>query len=191
MKCRPAFAACCAKENGHYKTLSGLFKSYLKARNITPRDDVTSYSPSQSFDNVLERAAWAKRDDNKRHSHQYRAPQASLKQMEITLKRNKEKLKKISNFEYLISLIGHFVEKIPNLGELYIYDTSLRIGRHLRLSPEFVYLHSGTREGAKALKLPHTSRYLKPSELPKCLQIASPEIIEDFLCVCRDELQQL
>ena len=42
--------------------------------------------------------------------------------------------------------------KVKGFGELSIYDTAVRIGAHLRIEPDKVYLHAGAREGIKALE---------------------------------------
>jgi len=62
-------------------------------------------------------------------------------------------------------LIDTALEPIPGLGELYVYDTTLRIGAKLNLFPDKVYLHAGTRLRERALGL-RTAATLKMFELP-------------------------
>jgi hypothetical protein len=57
------------------------------------------------------------------------------------------------NFAELFEMIHTAVHPIPGLGELYVYDTALRIGAKLNLLPDKAYLHAGTRSGARALGL--------------------------------------
>lgn len=64
----------------------------------------------------------------------------------------------------MFHLIDTALETIPGLGELYVYDTTLRIGAKLNLFPDKVYLHAGTRLGATALGL-RTAAALKS---PNC-----------------------
>ncbi|MEK7411500.1 MAG: hypothetical protein AAB327_09000, partial [Actinomycetota bacterium] len=47
----------------------------------------------------------------------------------------------------ILTHVGHF----DDLGPLYVYDTALRIGAKKGQMPKVVYLHAGTREGAKKL----------------------------------------
>jgi len=54
---------------------------------------------------------------------------------------------KVRNFDELYELIEKLVGNINGTGELYIYDTSLRIGAKLGIEPNKIYLHRGTREG--------------------------------------------
>jgi hypothetical protein len=58
------------------------------------------------------------------------------------------------------------IRPIPGIGELAVYDTALRIGARLGLEPAKVYLHAGTRAGAKALGLAYGGRTIELAELP-------------------------
>jgi hypothetical protein len=57
------------------------------------------------------------------------------------------------------------------------------------LEPDRIYLHAGTREGARALGLGGTA--LSKSELPKAFHRLSPGEIEDCLCIYKDDLRRL
>jgi hypothetical protein len=59
-------------------------------------------------------------------------------------------MEKANDFGDLFHLVGAALDSIHGLGELYVYDTSLRIGAKLNLFPDRVYLHAGTRLGAGA-----------------------------------------
>lgn len=76
---------------------------------------------------------------------------------------------------------------IHDIGPLTIYDTALRIGAFLRLEPAVVYLHRGTREGAKAIGENHRSECLDVRELPRPFQRLKPYEIEDCLCIYKWE----
>jgi hypothetical protein len=54
------------------------------------------------------------------------------------------------SFDELLNLIERRLNDIRGLGELYFYDTALRLGAYLRLMPNAVYMHRGTAVGAKA-----------------------------------------
>jgi hypothetical protein len=95
------------------------------------------------------------------------------------------------DFAELFALIDAAMEPMPGLGELYVYDTSLRIGSRLNLLPEKVYLHAGTRRGARALGLNARAATLDVSDLPKSFRILRPHEIEDVLCIFRDQLKTL
>jgi hypothetical protein len=80
------------------------------------------------------------------------------------------------------------LQGIRGLGHLYTYDTALRIGAKLDLLPEKVYLHAGTRKGAKALGLDWKARALEVASIPDELHELEPREIEDFLCIYEEKL---
>jgi len=76
-------------------------------------------------------------------------------------------------------------------GELTVYDTALRIGAYLRIEPEKVFLHRGTRDGAKALGFKGGKRSIRLDELPKAFHGLKPYQIEDCLCIYAKALKSL
>ena len=70
-------------------------------------------------------------------------PVANLTSSERTRIRNRE--------------IGFIFQAFNLIGDLTVYDISTRIGAFLKLEPNRIYLHAGTRIGARAL-LPVTGR---------------------------------
>jgi hypothetical protein len=73
---------------------------------------------------------------------------------------------------------------VPGLGELYCYDVAFRIGAHLGLFPDRVFLHAGTREGAERLLGRRLRRVesVDLSELPDMLWGWEPWKVENILC---------
>jgi hypothetical protein len=69
------------------------------------------------------------------------------------------------------------------LDEMYRYDTALRIAAKLNRMPAAVFLHAGTRAGAKALGLDVTGRSLLKSQLPDEFRDLECHQIEDVLCI--------
>jgi hypothetical protein len=51
-----------------------------------------------------------------------------------------------------------------------------------------VYLHAGTRRGARALGLDHGSDSVSPNQLPPALRRLQPHEVEDVLCIYKDWL---
>jgi hypothetical protein len=70
---------------------------------------------------------------------------------------------------------------------LAVYDTATRVGAFLRLQPKRVYLHAGTRQGARALGF-RKRESLSARELPKALRRLSPDEIEDCLCIYKSQV---
>jgi hypothetical protein len=96
------------------------------------------------------------------------------------------------NFEELIKLMGKKIGNIPGIGQLTVYDTALRIGANLGIEPKIVYLHCGTRVGAKTLGINIRKKdTLNPSELPDAFSKLSPSEIEDCLCIYKGALSRI
>jgi hypothetical protein len=96
----------------------------------------------------------------------------------------------IRDFDTLFRLIDSAVHPIRGLGELYVYDSAFRIGTRLNIFPREIYLHAGTRKGARALGLDHRAVKLKPSVLPAEFSSLEPYEMEDILCIFEDELKE-
>jgi hypothetical protein len=91
----------------------------------------------------------------------------------------------------LYTLIATTLTGVRGLGELYCYDTALRIGAKLRLRPEAVFLHAGTRYGASLVADIRRLPWLNRADLPVGLQSLPPEQVEDILCIYADHIQKM
>jgi hypothetical protein len=89
-------------------------------------------------------------------------------------------------FHDLFLTVEKTIGGIAGIGELMVYDTSLRIGAKVGLQPDWVDIHSGTRKGAERLGLPTDLRWLFPSQLPAGLQALSPCQVEDLLYIYKE-----
>jgi hypothetical protein len=74
------------------------------------------------------------------------------------------------------------------LGSLYAYDTARRLGAKLGVEPQRVYLHAGTRKGAKALGLDYRQASLPVNDFPEPLRVLPADMLESFLCIYKDRL---
>jgi hypothetical protein len=128
-------------------------------------------------------AALCQLPSGKRHPHQYRIPGHALEEAERVLLANLQQLRSCSTFDELLGLVEQLTDPIYKIGPLTVYDISLRIGARLRLEPELVYLHRGTRDGAHRLGLDWRSNALEPAALPAPLQVLKPHEVEDVLCI--------
>src|ERR1044072_1108501 len=137
-----------------------------------------------SLEAAIKMAARAENEQGKRYSHQYRITQRAMKEAERILLENHDVLQKCKSFHELWQHIKAVLGTVTGLGELYIYDTALRIGAYLNLLPEKVYLHAGTRTGANAFGIVsrHTE-WLDVDELPSPLKELPPHEVEDILCI--------
>jgi hypothetical protein len=111
--------------------------------------------------------------------------------LQKVLLKNVKVIEKAKTFDNLFNLIERLVLDINGIGELYVYDTSLRIGAKLGLLPTKVYLHRGTRKGAKNLNLSigikGNTKSIEVLSLPPEFQLIEPHEIEDVLCIFKDD----
>jgi len=120
-------------------------------------------------------------------SHQFRILRSARPVAAAILLENSPQLKACTSFHELHGFLESLLYPVYGLGEMYIYDAALRMGAFLNLSPEFIYLHRGTRDGARALRLNVRGRpYLEIRELPKELHCLSADDLESFLCAFKD-----
>ncbi|MEH2391926.1 MAG: hypothetical protein V7K21_09795 [Nostoc sp.] len=90
-------------------------------------------------------------------------------------------------FDQIHELVKTRLHKVCGIGELYVYDTSFRIGAKLTLFPEKVYLHRGVRKGASALSLDIAGHAIEMDTLPDELKHLPPYEVEDILCIYKDK----
>jgi hypothetical protein len=116
---------------------------------------------------------------------------ATLEKAKEILLANLGELKKSQSFDDLFLLIEKLLQPINGAGELYIYDTALRIGANMNLLPTKIYLHAGTRVGARALGFNTKCRVIEKQDLPLDFKDLEPHEIEDVLCIFKSELEKV
>jgi len=167
-------------------TLAKLVDRYRTVYRPSARAELAYYGSLPTLAEAVRRAGRAERPDGKRHDHQTRIRRAAL--AEAGRRLEKLDLRSSRTFRALHDAVERAIGSIAGIGELMVYDTALRIGARLRLKPDVVYLHAGTRAGAMALGLEGGACYLEPVLLPAPLHRLRPHELEDFLCIFKDEL---
>lgn len=102
--------------------------------------------------------------------------------------------KSFSDFDELYDSVNAIIRGIDGIGQLAVYDISVRIGKRLLNSSiepkKYVYLQRGAREGA--IKLFGSNVKIEPrmpiTVFPKELQEIGSYHIENFLCVMKKKL---
>lgn len=124
----------------------------------------------------------------KRHPHQRLISKEAANKAIKTLLLYSSKISNANDFCSLHLLIKDYIGNINGIGDLYIYDTALRIGACLRKEPEKVYLHSGSLKGAINLleKRNVKKLILKNTDFPDAFQGLKPYEIEHILCIYRN-----
>jgi hypothetical protein len=153
------------------------------------REELDTFRSEPSLEAAVKRAAVAETPDGKRYSHQTRLTRTALKRVRQALVN--APLAECQDFAALHLEIQQRISHIRGIGELMVYDTAHRIGAKLSLSPDVVYLHRGTREGARALGVRGSAKQINVSALPVELQGLCAGEIEDFLCVFKSDLREL
>jgi len=119
--------------------------------------------------------------------HQKRISKEALAEWQALLRRNKAKILKCEkkSFEDLLGLLEGFKPK--GIGPLTCYDTALRLSAKLGCLPKkVVHLHAGAQiPGDKKKNVPR----LVADFPPTVKQRLKAYEIEDFLCVCQDNLK--
>jgi hypothetical protein len=102
-----------------------------------------------------------------------------------------EQLYQAKSFEDIFDVTEKVKRETFKLGDLWSYDTALRISLHKGWYPEYVYLQTGAKGGAKTLKEEEFiskeqlsgQRKVSPDILPDKLGKLPPHFIENILCV--------
>jgi len=163
-------------------------QDYIARYRDRANDELASFQMLNSLDEAIERAARAEVEGGKKHDHQWRIPAPTLGRAAKALLSARGLISKCTSFERLIELVEAMIGSIKGIGELAIYDTALRIGARLGIEPDYIYLHRGTRKGAKALGFASRRKYLEVTELPGEFARLKPHEIEDCLCIYASEL---
>ena len=133
----------------------------------------------------------------RRCRHQAHMNDIAIEEATKELKKIEGELKEIKDFEKLHERVNKV--NIKGFGPLAKYDFCVRFGYKYGVKPEkFVYLHAGTKEGAKSLKRlipelnPREYEEKMPIELlPKVLKELGSIDIENLLCIFKERLSTL
>lgn len=162
-----------------------IVQHYLRYFRGRAREELDFYVGQPSLLAAIREAALCRLSNGHRHPHQYRIPLGALVSAERRLQRDIKQLEASASFSELHARVERLIGPIKGIGELATYDIAHRIGAFLKLAPDTVYLHAGTRKGARKLNLKGKS--LHPSEFPKEFNVLTPAEIEDCLCIYGDE----
>jgi hypothetical protein len=149
------------------------------------------FASSTSLEEAIKRATLAVDHRGKRFHHQRRIPPKALDEASATLLNATDQIGNAFDFDDLIEIVTRLIADVRRTGELYRYDSSLRIGYYLNILPTKVYLHAGTRTGARALGFGPKIKSLEPYGLPLELRDRPAHEVEDILCIYKDRLSQV
>lgn len=166
-----------------------MVNDYLKNRAESEERYLRYYQIQPTRADAIAKAVLAELPSGKRFSHQRRISKSILEKAKIALLQSN--LDACHTFDQLHCFVAQVIGPIKGIGELAIYDTAHRLGAYLGFQPEHVYLHAGTRSGAKALKIQKLSKKLPMASFPPEFQILRPEQVEDCLCIYKAHLKHI
>jgi hypothetical protein len=169
--------------------LSALVRHYRIHNSPRSVQELNFFRGMPSLALAIHHAALAIDSRGKRFDHQRRIALAPLRRAKAILEQVSARLKACASFHTLHSLLLELLGNVRGLGELYFYDTALRLGATFGHAPAFIYLHRGTRAGAQALGFNGTAPYIELYRLPKPLRTLQSHEAEDFLCIYKGELK--
>jgi hypothetical protein len=167
-------------------TLDEIINDYIREYRDDARAEMRFFETQRSPSAAIRKAAMCEFPTEKRHPHQWRIPKTLLEQVEARLQRIGRKLARLSSFAELHRAVNDEIGNLKGIGALTVYDIAHRIGAYFGKPPEHVYLHAGTRIGARVFGINGDS--FDPKLLPKPFSRLAPSEIEDCLCIYRDEL---
>ena len=186
MKCGPRpRSGPCAPARGTSKTLRDIVGAYIRNKRDMAAKELRYFAVQRSLTDAVRRAASCELPGGKRHPHQRRIPARSLAEARRRLL--VADLRSASDFDDLHEMVGELIGGIRRVGELTVYDIALRVGAKLGLAPERVYLHRGTRHGARELGLGRGRKTLEMFELPREFHRLTAAEAEDCLCLHSDD----
>ena len=174
-------------EVGSRPQLNLVVRAYIARCRANSEDELGSFRAEPNLSAAVERAGRAETPCRKRYHHQRRIPAELLRFAAKELHRGG--LERAMSFDELHRLVQDAIGSLHGIGELTVYDTALRIGAKLGHLPKRVYLHSGTRAGARALGLDWRAAFIEVRDLPSELRVLRPHEIEDCLCIFKDKLR--
>lgn len=168
-------------------TLDEIVSDYIREYRDHARKEMRFFEIQRSPSKAIRKAALCELPSGKRHPHQRRISRALLEQVEARLQGISRKLAGASSFDELHRAVEDEVGSLKGIGALTVYDIAQRIGAHFRKVPQRVYLHAGTKTGARTFGISGDS--FDPKVLPKAFSRLAASEIEDCLCIYKDELR--
>lgn len=154
--------------------------------------NVKAYFESITLSEAIGQAAKAidPTNNNKMFHHQRRIGKVKAVEGYELLKYKDVDFKACTSFDEIMIITG-VMNNVPKLGNLWSYDSALRIGFHLRIYPKDFYIQAGVVKGYVKLfnKKPRARKIVK-SEFPMLAELEAYEI-ENFLCVWGEEKKSI
>lgn len=146
--------------------------------------------PNQAPDAAVRRACLSVRDDAL-HDHQHRIGHKRMAAAAEFMEPHAGALTSAADFAELHDRVAALGAEVDRVGELAVYDIAQRIGWYRDIEPREIYLHCGTRDGAKALVPQLRGKTMAVDRLPPELHGLTPAQLEDVLCIYKAALTRI
>ena len=170
-------------------THEAIVQHYIRFRRPVLHAELDWFATRPSFDVLLDDAVHARDQWGKRLSHQRRLVKHVIPTAYQTLKGLRAALQRAPTFDDLFALIEGALGPIPRAGDLYSYDTTMRIGAFLRLYPTRVFLQTGALAGARKLSRTYSARSIPLAQFPEPFHALAPFEVENLLCCYKSALR--
>lgn len=197
MKTRPSLSKCegedgtCLSRGTRFRSYEEIVQDYIDRYRRRAKKELKFYARQPDLASAVRLAALAITRRGRRHPHQYRIPGDYLEHFRKGIWRRREAVRSCTKFPALMKVCEDAAAQIWKQAGLAVYDAAHRIGAYCRVEPDRVYLHAGTRVGARALGFKGNISYIFRRDLPKAFGRLRPYEIEDCLCIYKDELKLL
>jgi hypothetical protein len=184
-----------------------IFRRFRSSNNYQAAlDEKERFEKPRPFRKLLKIVARCKYTDGKKHPHAKKICKVALKAGRKALLQNCARIERgFESFHDFHQFLASLAEPIHGLGPLTVYDWACRIGFRLKLYPDYVYLHSGTNKGARAIRpklkarIDDETRYLRICDLPRPLRKAmdaltpamQPWELEDIFCIRKRTIRRM
>ncbi|MCU0321323.1 MAG: hypothetical protein MUE72_02840 [Chitinophagaceae bacterium] len=148
-------------------------------------EKMKEYYEKLTLPSAIQNAAKGIDYHGKVNSHQWRVKIVNREEGANKLAIQEEEISNCKTFEQVFVIVEEVRKNTNGLGNLWSYDTALRISFNKHLYPKKVYIQAGVVKGLKKLGMAiPDSRSLEKNKFSSELQILEPYQIEGFLCVC-------
>jgi hypothetical protein len=177
-------------------TYAKIVKDYVQRCRPSLEKEFKWFSQKQTFRKSLILIASAQIPDDcvstRKADHQRRLKNADLKKAEAFLLDVEKDLRKARSFPEIHRAVKSALFFGKGLGELYAYDTAIRIAalKSPESLPTEVHLIAGARDGAKAI-FGSTSAVMPVEAFPKPMRALKAYEIHNLLCSYRHHLARV
>ena len=180
----------CRDSHPKGRTLAEMVEWYRRERAPERKTALRHFTEKKTLAEAIHAAAMAETSDGTMDSHQRRVGRELCEMAADRLLQHENEIRKCKSFDDLFRLVTELTADITRFGALAQYDTALRIGAKLGLAPSTVYLHCGTKKGARELGLDTSRGVVEKCDLPAELRKLSGDDVENFLCICKGKLRR-